>query len=65
MSEIPNLHHAAADIEVLSDKGSGRTFITIVDDESYLPFLIVPDFVEAVIDSFEALIDFISKLIKT
>jgi pimeloyl-ACP methyl ester carboxylesterase len=38
MSEIPHLHHAAVDIEVLSDKGSGRTFITIVDDESYLPF---------------------------
>ena len=45
MSEIPNLHHAAADIEVLSDKGSGRTFITIVDDESYLPFA------KAVVDS--------------
>ena len=45
MSEIPHLHHAAADIEVLSDKGSGRTFITIVDDESYLPFA------KAVVDS--------------
>ena len=26
------------EIKVLSDQGSGRTFITIVDDEAYLPF---------------------------
>ena len=30
--------HSPAGITVLSDSGTGRTFITIVDDESYLPF---------------------------
>lgn len=30
--------HSLSSITVLSDCGSGRTFITIVDDESYLPF---------------------------
>jgi pimeloyl-ACP methyl ester carboxylesterase len=30
--------HSPSSITVLSDAGSGRTFITIVDDESYLPF---------------------------
>jgi hypothetical protein len=31
-------HTSSTEIKVLSDQGSGRTFITIVDDESYLPF---------------------------
>ena len=30
--------HSPTGITVLSDSGTGRTFITIVDDESYLPF---------------------------
>lgn len=30
--------HSPSGIAVLSDSGTGRTFITIVDDESYLPF---------------------------
>jgi hypothetical protein len=30
--------HSPSGITVLSDSGTGRTFITIVDDESYLPF---------------------------
>ncbi|MEY4668415.1 MAG: hypothetical protein RL518_1114 [Pseudomonadota bacterium] len=42
-----NIHHqqAHAGIEVLADKGSGRTFVTIIDDEAYLPFA------HAVVDS--------------
>ena len=38
MGDISPTHHSSNGIEILSDKGSGRTFITIVDDEAYLPF---------------------------
>jgi pimeloyl-ACP methyl ester carboxylesterase len=38
MSEISAARPSSKPIEVLSDSGSGRTFITIVDDEAYLPF---------------------------
>lgn len=38
MSESPLNQQASNGIAVLSDQGSGRTFITIVDDEAYLPF---------------------------
>ena len=38
MSDNSPTHHSSNGIEILSDKGSGRTFITIVDDEAYLPF---------------------------
>jgi pimeloyl-ACP methyl ester carboxylesterase len=38
MTEKYPLHQSSTGIEVLSDKGAGRTFITIVDDEAYLPF---------------------------
>jgi pimeloyl-ACP methyl ester carboxylesterase len=38
MNAICSPHHTTTGIEVLSDTGSGRTFITIVDDEAYLPF---------------------------
>ena len=48
MSELSPLHQSSTGIEVLSDQGSGRTFITIVDDESYLPFA------RAVVDTLSA-----------
>jgi pimeloyl-ACP methyl ester carboxylesterase len=48
MSDTPPLQQATTGIEVLSDKGSGRTFITIVDDEAYLPFA------RAVVDTLSA-----------
>ena len=38
MTDSSNQQTTMNDIRVLSDHGSGRTFITIVDDESYLPF---------------------------
>ena len=38
MTENSLSHHTSTRIKVLSDTGSGRTFITIVDDEAYLPF---------------------------
>lgn len=38
MNESSQQSLSLQEIKVLSDQGSGRTFITIVDDESYLPF---------------------------
>lgn len=48
MSESPLNQQASNGIAVLSDQGSGRTFITIVDDEAYLPFA------RAVVDTLSA-----------
>lgn len=48
MSENFTMQHSSNGIEILSDKGSGRTFITIVDDEAYLPFA------KAVVDTLSA-----------
>ncbi len=38
MSTSPQPVSQRPDIEVLSDTGAGRTFITIVDEQKYLPF---------------------------
>ena len=48
MSENSPPHHSSNGIAILSDKGSGRIFITIVDDEAYLPFA------KAVVDTLSA-----------
>ena len=38
MTVSPQHQPSSNEIKVLSDQGSGRTFVTIVDHESYLPF---------------------------
>jgi pimeloyl-ACP methyl ester carboxylesterase len=48
MSENSPPQHSSNGIAILSDKGSGRTFITIVDDEAYLPLA------KAVVDTLSA-----------
>lgn len=37
MNQITHPHTAAPHIEIVSDGGSGRAFITIIDDSAYLP----------------------------